>query len=237
MAAAVRLFAEGHTKAIAPSAEWQKVEEAKTVLTAETKSLGLRKSYEKQPDHKWPATVWSLSQNLNSSLVPLRATLAALNDMPNLEEWAWTKVQRPFFERPGALKGMAGATVETLGEFTQPFELPNVEVVEHPETHEIQSYKWDPVTDARLRQDPGGICFGFAGLHEQARTSSMEREIKAMLELVDIQLPPRFSSVEMLTMVGALLLPHLGPDYPNLRVLGNRTLTDELIEAQRRIGK
>jgi hypothetical protein len=210
-------------------------EQVKTTLTSETKLLGLRKAYQTQPEPKWRQTVWSLSQNINSALVPLRATLAALNETPGTENWSWSDVQRLFFTRPGDLKKIAGVTVQTLGEYTQPNDLPEVEVVKDAGTGGIQNYKWAPETDARLQQDPGGICFGFSSLHEKSRTASLEREIRANLGLLDIQLPPRFSSVEMLTMVGALLLPHLGSDYPNLRDLAKHTLADELAEAHRRM--
>jgi len=233
MAAAVRLFAGSYERSMAHSEVWQKVEEVKVALTEETKRQGLRKAYRTQPEHNWPPTVWSLSQNLNSALVTLRATLAALNEKSNPERWTWADIQRQFFDRSGDLKGLAGATVETLGEYTQPYPLPDVEVVEEPETGAIHHYKWGEQADARLKQDPGGICFGFPGLHEQRSTRALEKEIRAILAASNIQSPRRFSSVEMLTMVGALLLPQLAPDYPNLHAVGERTLADELIEARR----
>jgi hypothetical protein len=223
----------GYDASVARSPEWLGVEDAKMQLTAQLTEMGQRAPYQTEPTPCCPPTVWSATKNMNSALsTMLRPALAGLNDEPaRTEGRTWADLQRLYLERPNDLLGMAGVAMPTLGDFTDPFDPAVVDVTVSPETGTFDRLRWDVETAARLRDDPGGICFGFRALNVRAGIAPQDAEIRAIAETAGIFVPARLGTVHLLQQMGGLLLPSLASDYPNLQLDGP-TLTDALISGR-----
>ncbi|NUS43413.1 MAG: hypothetical protein HOQ24_06975 [Mycobacteriaceae bacterium] len=172
------------------------------------------------------SSVLSAATNMESVKLVLRGYLDSLAQHADVVDgWSWAAVQHGVLKNASRLSVMAGITFAALGEFTAPRTPPRFEFDLDTANRTVRTVK---VTDKALavrRSDRGGVCPGFLSVDVTGRSAPADRALRQ--DLVDIEVDPgrNSSGSNHAMMLGGMLLPLLGRDYPALRLTGP-TLTE-----------
>lgn len=179
-------------------------------------------------------SVVSAATNMTSVQQVMRGFLDSLAEhRDTIAGMTWSDVQHAVIQSPQKLSVMAGVTFTTLGEFTEPRNPPRFAIGFDENTKQITSIAvTGEAKEARASTRPG-FCPGFQSLRPSGeQVESTTRQLESIGEVLDDKPNRSISGSNTLMQVGALLLPLLARDYPDLGLTGP-TIIDRSIERRR----
>ncbi|WP_040789747.1 hypothetical protein [Nocardia paucivorans] len=179
-------------------------------------------------------SVVSAATNMTSVQQVMRGFLDSLAEHRDaIAGMSWADVQHALIQSPQKLSVMAGVTFTTLGEFTEPRNPPRFAITIDENAKTITSIAITGEAKKARADTRPGFCPGFQSLRPSGeQVESTTRQLESIGNVLDDKPNRSISGSNTLMQVGALLLPLLARDYPDLGLTGP-TIIDRAIERRR----